>query len=524
MLQLCPAQKQASDTLLQLLPTHPVLEILGNPGVGKSVLLQELHQRLGGEFLQMYDFLDQTRHYHPLALEEAFEEMAMKELQAHNVVIIDDLHLLMQACHGSYPRDGLLAMPLRKLCAYATQAQKTLIVAMYPNCFRLTHYYHRTGVIPIKDFQAADYDVLCHQYLDSTIADKLNYDKIYRFASNLTASQLRRSCLDLIDHESLDTEDFIDYLKSKQLSSNVDLGEVQPADLSTLKGIDDVLRSLEANLIVPLENDELARELDLKPKRGVLLAGPPGTGKTTIGRALAHRLKSKFFLIDGTFISGTGDFYEKINYVFAAAKQNAPAIVFIDDTDVIFEDGSDTGLYRYLLTLLDGLESETAGRVCVMMTAMNISNLPPALVRSGRIELWLEMRLPDAEARTTILQTYLKTLPRSLSEAEIPQLVDATEGFTGADLKRLIEEGKTLYAYDLTQGHPLKTATEYYLAAIAIVVSNKERYAEAEAQARQQQWLQLQSHPTQHSRLLEQLQFSFMQDMHNHRFEFAPEG
>ena len=69
--------------------------------------------------------------------------------------------------------------------------------------------------------------------------------------------------------------------------------------------------------------------------------------------------------------------------------QNAPAIIFIDDSDVIFETGQETGLYRYLLTMLDGLESASAGRVCLMMTAMDVGNLPPALVRSGRIELWL---------------------------------------------------------------------------------------------------------------------------------------
>jgi hypothetical protein len=186
------------------------------------------------------------------------------------------------------------------------------------------------------------------------------------------------------------------------MTSNVDLAEVQAVDLRSLKGLDDVIESLEANVVLPFENDRLATELRIKPKRGVLIIGPPGTGKTTVGRALAHRLKSKFFLIDGTFITGTRDFYEKIRNVIEAAKQNSPSIIFIDDSDVIFETGKEQGLYRYLLTLLDGIESDSSGQVCVMMTAMDVGGLPPALIRSGRIELWLETRLPDAMARAQV--------------------------------------------------------------------------------------------------------------------------
>jgi transitional endoplasmic reticulum ATPase len=264
------------------------------------------------------------------------------------------------------------------------------------------------------------------------------------------------------------------------------LTEVQPVDLHTLKGVDDIIQSLEANLILPLENDELAAELNLKPKRGVLLAGPPGTGKTTIGRALTHRLKSKFFLVDGTFISGTGGFYRRIQEVFEAAKQNAPSIIFIDDSDAIFESGEELGLYRYLLTMLDGLESASAGRISVMMTAMDIGNLPPALIRSGRIELWLEMRLPNPKARASILLEHLAPLPDALVDVDMPRLVAESEVFTGADLKRLVEDGKTLYAYDKAYGRDLRSATEYFLIAVEGVQTNKARYVEAEARARQQ--------------------------------------
>jgi ATP-dependent 26S proteasome regulatory subunit len=194
-------------------------------------------------------------------------------------------------------------------------------------------------------------------------------------------------------------------------------------------------------------------------------------------------LRGKFFLIDGTFIAGTDGFYNRVNQVFEAAKDNAPSVIFIDDADAIFEDGEERGLYRYLLTMLDGLESESAGRVCVMMTAMDVAHLPPALVRSGRVELWLEMKLPDPQARTKILEDCLSSVPDELQEVEVPRLVAASEDFTGADLKRLIEDGKALYAYDRAQGAELRPTTDYFLNAIEAVKQNKQHYAEAEAQA-----------------------------------------
>jgi transitional endoplasmic reticulum ATPase len=259
---------------------------------------------------------------------------------------------------------------------------------------------------------------------------------------------------------------------------------VQQVTLADLKGVDDIIQSLEANVVIPLEQVELADELRLRPKRGVLLVGPPGTGKTSVGRALAHRLKSKFFLIDGTYISGTGDFYYRVGQVFTEAKHNAPSIIFVDDSDAIFESGEELGLYRYLLTMLDGLESESAGQVCVMMTAMDVGHLPPALIRSGRVELWLEMRLPDENARAAILEQLLKTQASAFASIETPRLVEATGGFTGADLNRLLEDGKNLLAYDKVRGLPLQPVTEYFLRAVATVRENKAHYAEAEARAR----------------------------------------
>ena len=180
-------------------------------------------------------------------------------------------------------------------------------------------------------------------------------------------------------------------------------------------------------------------------------------------------------MIDGTVIAGSNQFYESVDKVFESAKKNSPSVVFIDDADVIFEDGH-KGFYRYLLTMLDDLESASAQRVCVMMTAMEVSSLPPALLRSGRIELWLQTRLPDEESRVVILGEKLAELPPPLSETDAGYIAKASSGLTGADLKAAVEDAKLLFAHDYVSLRVANSIEDYFLKAIAAIRTNKASY------------------------------------------------
>lgn len=441
-------------------------------GMGRTTILRSVHAQTGGAFLVARQFLNLLSKRAPNSLEETFLELLSETLNTAAVLFVDDLHLLLEVVtHYNYARTNLMNAVMTALLDEAAGTGRKLVFAVNGEN-EPPAVSQRAIVWEMEHFEPEDYAHIAEYYLGGAAA-RLDMAKVHRFAPSLTAYQIKNACLWLgLRHAAPTTDAFIDYLRSRNISSNVDLDEVDSVEWSDLKGVDDVIEELETKIALPFENDELTAEYQLKPKRGVLLAGPPGTGKTTIGRALAHRLKGKFFLIDGTMNADSSDFYGRVNRVFESAKRNAPSVIFIDDADVMFEDGN-RGLYRYLLTMLDGLESASSGRVCVMLTSMDAGALPPALLRSGRVELWLKTRLPDEPSRAIILRDKLCALPPPVNLADVPLLARASNGLSGADLKSIVEEGKLLYAHALVSGKSINSPEDYFLRAIHTCRDNR---------------------------------------------------
>jgi transitional endoplasmic reticulum ATPase len=470
---LTPAQRSAAHEIFGGLACGDLVALQGDVGLGKTTVLRAVQSKAGGVFLSMREFMQALDRRQPFAIEEAWMQLMEAAFEKHDLIFLDDLHLIAAAVGGySYPRANLLDAAIAAVLEHKAKT-KSLVVAVEEDAPE--QIKRRAQTFKIADFTCEDYQAICATYLGAH-ADDLNYSRIHRYAPALNAHQLRTACGCMRDVGDLSTDLFIEYLGSQNLTSNVEIEEVEEVDWNDLKGVDDIIRALEVKIALPFEQHELAARFQLKPKRGVLLAGPPGTGKTTIGRALAHRLRSKFFLIDGTVVAGSRDFYCKVTKIFDAAKRNAPSIIFIDDADVIFEGENKDGLYRYLLTMLDGLEGASAERVCVMMTAMNVNSLPAALVRSGRVELWLQTRLPDEAARRSILAERIAGLPAPLCDVDTEKLARGSRGLTGADLKAAVEDANLLYAYDWSQEIGVRTANEYFLEAITTIRANRRNY------------------------------------------------
>jgi len=332
--------------------------------MGRTSILREVNAVLGGVFAGAGDFARLLTTRQPAAIEESFLQTVDACLDRGDLVVFDHLNLILDVVDAcSYPRSKLLETMLTALFALAETRGKKLIFGLDSNNTPDTLWW-RAHSCEVASFTPADYEAICRSYLGPQRAGELDFAGIHRFASALNAYQLKRACIWLRSDQGLDTDSFIGYLREHDMASNVEISEVAPVDLRELKGVDDVVEALETKIVLPFENHSLAAEFGLKPKRGVLLAGPPGTGKTTIGRALAHRLKGKFFLIDGTMVAGSSGFYYKIDQVFERAKNNAPAVIFIDDTDLIFEGDKDHSFCRYLLTMMDGLETASRTSRC----------------------------------------------------------------------------------------------------------------------------------------------------------------
>lgn len=196
---------------------------------------------------------------------------------------------------------------------------------------------------------------------------------------------------------------------------------------------------------------KLMQSLGVTPPKGVLLHGPPGTGKTLLARALAEETDHSFFLISGPELISryVGESERGLREVFMEAKENTPAIIFIDEIDAIAPKREDAHgeverrMVSQLLTLLDGLDER--GEVIVLAASNLPDHIDPALRRPGRLDLEIEAPIPNAAERLAILEVHAWGMPLDPS-IDLAEIAKALEGFVGADIQLLVKEA-ALSAY-----------------------------------------------------------------------------
>ena len=213
-------------------------------------------------------------------------------------------------------------------------------------------------------------------------------------------------------------------------------------------GMDIQKQEVREAVELPLTHFDLYKQIGIDPPRGVLMYGPPGTGKTMLAKAVANATTAAFIRVVGSeFVQKyLGEGPRMVRDVFRLARENAPAIIFIDEIDAIgtkrfdSQTGADREVQRILLELLnqmDGFDQST--NVKVIMATNRHDTLDPALMRPGRLDRKIEFPLPDRRQKRLVFQAC--TAKMSLAdEVDLEDFVSRPEKISAAEISAICQE------------------------------------------------------------------------------------
>ncbi|CAK7896077.1 ATPase family gene 2 protein [[Candida] anglica] len=219
---------------------------------------------------------------------------------------------------------------------------------------------------------------------------------------------------------------------------------------SSIGGLSKQISGLRSTIELPLHNPTLFSDFGISPPRGILLHGPPGTGKTMLLRCIANSTNAHVLSVNGPSIVSKylGETENAIRDIFQEAKKYQPSIIFMDEIDSLApnRNSDDSGetesrVVATLLTMMDGMGD--SGRIVVIGATNRPNTIDPALRRPGRFDQEVEIGIPDVEARYDILCKQFEKMNKAkyeVSPEELSDISSKTHGYVGADLTALCRE------------------------------------------------------------------------------------
>jgi len=214
-------------------------------------------------------------------------------------------------------------------------------------------------------------------------------------------------------------------------------------------GLEHAKQELREAVEWPIKHSEAFRRLGVRPPKGVLLFGAPGTGKTLLAKAVANESESNFILIKGPELLSkwVGESEKAVREVFKKARQVSPSIIFFDEIDSMAPRRSASSdsrvterIVNQLLTEMDGLED--LYDVVIIAATNRPDMIDPALLRPGRFDRIILINVPDEKSRLKIFEVHTKEMP--LKDVSITKLAKGTEGYVGSDIEAICREAAML--------------------------------------------------------------------------------
>lgn len=312
---------------------------------------------------------------------------------------------------------------------------------------------HTRGM-PLKDVDLDYFSSITHGFVGAdltALAKESAMKALRRYLPeiNLQDEQIPESVLEKMEVTRKDFEDALKEIQPSALREvMVEIPNVKWDDIGALE---DVKAELKQAVEWPLKHPKSFEEMGIRAPRGVLLYGPPGTGKTLLAKAIATESQANFISIKGPELISkwVGESEKGVRQVFKKARQVAPVVVFFDEIDAIAsirggtqgDSGVGERMVNQLLTELDGAETL---KDVVFIAATNRPDLiDPGLMRPGRIDKVIEVKVPDERAREAILKVHTRGVPLAKG-VSLADLAKRTANFSGADLSNLIREAAML--------------------------------------------------------------------------------
>ena len=221
--------------------------------------------------------------------------------------------------------------------------------------------------------------------------------------------------------------------------------DVTYADIGGLEG---QMQEVRETVEMPLDRPEMFQQVGIDPPSGVLLHGPPGTGKTMLAKAVANQTDATFIKMTGSELvhKFIGEGAKLVRDLFEVARENEPAVLFIDEIDAIAskrtdsKTSGDAEVQRTMMQLLSEMDGfEERGEIRIIAATNRFDMLDPAILRPGRFDRLIEVPKPDEEGRGIIFRIHTRDM-NVADDVDFTALADMADDASGADIKAICTE------------------------------------------------------------------------------------
>lgn len=298
--------------------------------------------------------------------------------------------------------------------------------------------------------------------------------------SNNFDKEIKSGDMVLNEQKSLVITDKIDLTKNFPVESFLIINNKPSVKWGDIGGLKEEVIKVKEVLELPLLKPKLFEEIGISPPKGVLLHGPPGTGKTMIAKALASETNSTFIELVGSELvqKFIGEGAKLVKDLFELARKKAPTIIFIDELDAIASKRIETGTsgerevqrtFMQLLGEIDGFDPLSNVKIIAATNRLDI--LDDAILRPGRLERHIEIERPTEEGRFEILSIHTKKM-KTESSVDLKEVAKKAIDFTGAELKALVTEA----GYGAIREDKKKVSHKHFMIAVDKVKKEEEPY------------------------------------------------